>query len=74
MADDYQPQRPNSFVDIPDVSDTTVQAMLADLKAAGKVAGDPEWPSDPGERTRLRLQIVGYFWRAFGRPVWVRGE
>jgi cell division FtsZ-interacting protein ZapD len=47
MQDDYQPQRLNHFVDIPEVSDTTVQAMLADLKAAGKVSGNTEWPEDP---------------------------
>jgi hypothetical protein len=74
MDDDYEPQRPNHFVDIPEVSDATVQAMLADLQAAGHVAGSIEWPDDPRQRTILRLQIMGHFWRQFGRPVWVGRE
>lgn len=74
MQDDYAPERPNHFVDIPEVSDATVKAMLVDLVAAGHVARRPDWPEDPEQRTTLRLQIMGHFWRKFGRPVWIEGQ
>lgn len=72
MEDDYEPQRVNEFIDMPEVSDATVMAMLADLQAAGHVNGRTEWPDDAEQRTILRLQIMSAFWRAFGRQVWVR--
>jgi hypothetical protein len=72
MEDDHNPQHVNDFVDIPEVSDATVRAMLADLEAADLVRGRTAWPEDPRQRAMLRLQTMSAFWRAFGRPVWVR--
>ena len=72
MDKDYEPRRPNSFVDIPAVTDATVQAMLADLQPGGPDPGAVTWPNAPPKRLALRVQIRRQFWRAFGRPVWVR--
>jgi len=72
MEEDYESPRHNNFVDIPEVSDATVKSMLADLKAAGHIHSDDVWPEDPRDRTILRLQTMSYYWRVFGRPIWIR--